>query len=330
MPKLDNNLQFKSPVAPLIIQFIQEKRACGYRYHSAPKILMRFDRFLCDASLSEKALPEHLVLKWLEKLPEEKPSTQKGRVCLIRQFAKMMVRLGYPAYIVPDQFIAPRLYTFSPYIFTRKQVTQLIHAADQIKPTAKSPLRHLIMPEIFRLYYTCGFRINEVLHLRMKDVDFKRGVLIIRDAKFGKDRLVPPALDIINRLQIYDEQMSKHIMGKRTEEDFFFPSAQRKSWHPSSIYMLFRELLYQCGIPHPGRGKGPRVHDLRHTFAVHRLIQWYEAGADLNTKLPLLVAYLGHQDFTGTQKYLHLTAELFPELTKRMNEQFGGVIPHGR
>jgi integrase/recombinase XerD len=69
---------------------------------------------------------------------------------------------------------------------------------------------------------------------------------------------------------------------------------------------------------------------LRHTFAVHRLIQWYEEGEDLNAKLPFLVAYLGHKDFTGTQKYLHLTAELFPNLTKRMNEQFGGVIPHGR
>ena len=69
-----------------------------------------------------------------------------------------------------------------------------------------------------------------------------------------------------------------------------------------------------------------RVHDLRHTFAVHRLIQWYEEGADLNAKLPLLVTYLGHQDFTGTQKYLHLTAELFPNLTERMNKQYGGVL----
>lgn len=93
--------------------------------------------------------------------------------------------------------------------------------------------------------------------------------------------------------------------------------------------MLFRKLLYQSGISHGGRGKGPRVHDL-HTFAVHRLIQWYEEGADLNAKLPFLVAYLGHKDFTGTQKYLHLTAELFPNLIKRTNEQFGGIIPRGR
>ena len=65
-------------------------------------------------------------------------------------------------------------------------------------------------------------------------------------------------------------------------------------------------------------------------FAVHRLLQWYEEGADLNAKLPFLVAYLGHKDFTGTQKYLHLTAELFPQLTTRMNQQFGGVIPQRR
>ncbi len=73
-----------------------------------------------------------------------------------------------------------------------------------------------------------------------------------------------------------------------------------------------------------------RARNKRHTFAVHRLLRWYEEGAVLNTKMPFLVAYLGHKDFTGTQKYLHLTAELFPNLTARMNEQFGGVIPAGR
>ena len=73
--------------------------------------------------------------------------------------------------------------------------------------------------------------------------------------------------------------------------------------------------------------KSKRLDFLRHTFAVHRLIQWYEEGANLNAKLPLLVAYLGHEDFSGTQKYLHLTAELFPNLIARMNKQFGSVIP---
>jgi len=135
---------------------------------------------------------------------------------------------------------------------------------------------------------------------------------------------------MIDRLRIYTEKIEKIALVKRTASAYFFLSPRQSAWHNSTIYHLYRKLLLQSEIPHGGRGKGPRVHDLRHTFAVHRLLKWYEEGADLNAKLPFLVAYLGHKDFTGTQKYLHLTAELFPNLTTRMNQQFGGVIPQGR
>ena len=186
------------------------------------------------------------------------------------------------------------------------------------------------MPEFFRLLYGCGFRLSEILNLQVGDVDLVQGVITVREAKFDKERLVPPSLDMIERLRIYEKQIGEASLEKRTDDAFFFPSSCKDSgWSPSGIYSIFRKLLYQCNIAHLGRGKGPRVHDLRHTFAVHRLIQWYKEGTDLNTKLPLLVAYLGHQDFTGTQKYLHLTAELFPDLIQRMNKKFGYVIPKG-
>jgi len=90
---------------------------------------------------------------------------------------------------------------------------------------------------------------------------------------------------------------------------------------------VFRQLLLQCGIPHAGRGKGPRIHDARHLFAVRVLRRWYQEGADLDAKLPLLATYLGHVNLSGTQRYLHLTAELFPEITARSEAAFGDVIP---
>jgi site-specific recombinase XerD len=147
-----------------------------------------------------------------------------------------------------------------------------------------------------------------VLNLRVKDVDLRQGVITVREAKFSKDRLVPPAQDIVERLRIYDKQLEKVSLKKRTDDSFFFPSEIQPAWSSSGVYSIFRKLLHRCGIPHAGRGKGPRIHDIRHTFAVHRIIQWHKEGADLNAKLPLLVAYLGHQDFTGTQKYLHLNS----------------------
>ena len=103
-------------------------------------------------------------------------------------------------------------------------------------------------------------------------------------------------------------------------------SSPRSTVGPSA-YGLFRKLLLQCGIPHAGRGKGPRIHDFRHGFAVRTLRRWYRNGEDLDAKLPLLATYLGHQHLSGTQRYLHLTVELFPEITARADAAFGEVIP---
>lgn len=331
MSNKQKDIHYESALAPFIEQLVKEKRATEHKYDTPARVLKDFDRFLCQTNIKPDELPKNLVLQWLEQRPKEKPSTYQRRVIEIRQLARLMIRLGYAAFIPPYGMGPKRLFVFSPRIFTRKEVDRLIHAADQLKSNVKAPWRHLVMPELFRLLYSCGFRLHEVLSLRVSDVDLKQGVITVRDAKFGKDRLVPPSSDMVERLQTYAERLNEAALEKCTDNTFFFPSKNRQTpWSPTGIYFIFRKLLYQCGIPHPGRGKGPRVHDLRHTFAVRRLVQWYEEGADLNAKLPFLVAYLGHQDFTGTQKYLRLTAELFPNLTERMNKQFGGVIPRGR
>jgi integrase len=107
----------------------------------------------------------------------------------------------------------------------------------------------------------------------------------------------------------------------------FFPAPDAGPYSLRTVYGLFRKLLLECGIAHAGRGKGPRIHDFRHTFAVHTLLRWYRDGEDLDAKLPLLATYLGHQNLLGTQRYLHLTAELFPEITARVEAAFGEVIP---
>ncbi len=96
-----------------------------------------------------------------------------------------------------------------------------------------------------------------------------------------------------------------------------------------SIYHQFRRLLREIGIPHGGKGQGPRLHDLRHTFAVHRLEQWYRQGENLGAKLPLLSTYMGHRSLVGTQRYLRLTPAIFPDIQRRLDKQFGQVVPQG-
>jgi integrase/recombinase XerD len=323
------NIQYESPLAPFMERLVHEKHASGYKYDTPAKVLKDLDGFLCGTDVTSNALPKSLIDQWLSLTPHERPSTVQRRIIMVRQLGGLMARLGYSAYVPPKGIGPRRSYAFAPRILTHLEVQQLILAVDGLPRSRKSPLRHIIMPEIFRLLYGCGFRLREVLSLQVRDVDLQQGVITVREGKFGKDRLVPPSIELVKRLRSYAEQLDKRTLPKRSADSYFFPSAGNSSWHNSSIYSLYRQALYQCDIPHRGRGKGPRVHDLRHTFAVHRLLQWYEEGADLNAKLPFLIAYLGHKDFTGTQKYLHLTSELFPHLTARMNDQFGGVIPKG-
>lgn len=316
------NVMFHSPLAPLLEQFIQEKRACGYRYDEPARLLALFDQHLCSEAPAPATLPRSLTSGWIDKRPHESAATHQHRVSIVRQFALFMGRLGHAADVPSGSLATKNAANFIPRILTRAEVQRVLCAVDGLTPTAHSPLRHLIMPEVFRLLYGCGFRLNEVLHLRVADVDFNRGVLTVREGKFGKDRLVPPTVALVQRLQNYDAGF-----GRRRADAFFFPSREDAAWPGGVVYRLFRHLLLQCGIPHGGRGQGPRLHDLRHTFAVHTLVRWYREGADLDAKLPVLATYLGHQSLLGTQRYLHLTAELFPEITARANVTFGDVIP---
>ena len=321
MPSDASNAEFQSVLAPLMDRFLQEKRACGYAYHEPFRILHRLDDFLVQQGLETLELPRGLARNWLAKKPHESASTQQQRITVFRQFSKFLLTAGCPAY-VPDATVAARKSIFVPRMLTEEELRKFFRAVDTLEPTARSPLRHLIMPEVFRLLYGCGFRVREVLNLRIRDVDLNQGIITVRQGKFRKDRLVPPALSLVNRLRKYASYFDS-----RPPDTVFFPGPNGRPFALRTVYTLFREMLLQCGIPHAGRGKGPRIHDYRHLFAVHTLRRWYRDGENLEAKLPLLATYLGHQHLSGTQHYLHLTAEIFPEITARVEAAFGEVIP---
>jgi len=322
MPSDQSSALFQSILAPFMDRFLQEKHACGYRYHEPTRILRHLDHFLVQEGLTTDELPRSIAQKWLAKRTHESPRTHQQRIMVVRQFSRFLCRLGYSAY-VPDSTLAPREQSsFAPRILTHEEIRKLIQAVDSLEPTARSPLRHLIMPEVFRLLYGCGFRLGEVLNLRVRDADLDQGIVTVRQGKFRKDRLVPLALSLVNRLRKYAASFDNRPLDR-----IFFPAPNGGPFCLRTVYGLFRKLLLQCGIPHAGRGTGPRIHDLRHTFAVHTLLRWYRNGEDLDAKLPLLATYLGHQHLSGTQRYLHLTAELFPEITARLDAVFGEVIP---
>lgn len=322
MPNNPSTTQFQSVLSALIGEFLQEKHACGYAYREQAGSLRRLDDFLVQEGLTTYELPASIAKKWLAKRAHESARTQKERIILVRQFSRFLMRLGYSAYLPDSTLVARNQSTFVPRMLTEAELRKFFQAVDALKPTARSPLRHLIMPEVFRLLYGCGFRVTEVLKLRVRDVDLNQGVIAVHQGKFRKDRLVPPVLSLVNRLRNYAAHFEN-----RPPDAIFFPAPSGGPFYLRTIYQLFRQLLMQCGIPHAGRGKGPRIHDFRHLFACHTLRRWYRCGEDLDAKLPLLASYLGHQHLSGTRRYLHLTAEIFPEITARVEAAFGDVIP---
>ncbi|MCF8011049.1 MAG: tyrosine-type recombinase/integrase [Clostridiales bacterium] len=312
---------FESILGELITGYIEEKRAVGYKYIKGFSLLKQFDTLAVKEHLMEKKLPKALVLLWTEKKPNQKDSTRNARISIVRGFAKYMVRLGYEAYVFPDAAVTIERYSYVPYIFSEEEMRRIFSICDNYPVSNVSPNRHLILPLIFRLLYGCGLRISEALNLTLNDVDLKRGTLFIRDTKFNKERIVPMAKSLTERCRLF----ASKIHSSASCQTFFFPSPYGGHYSETTIYKLFRRILWEAGISHSG--KGPRLHDLRHSFSVHCLKKWVLNGEDLTNLLPYLSAYLGHVDLRGTQHYLRLTADLYPEIIASVERNFSSLIP---
>ncbi len=184
---------------------------------------------------------------------------------------------------------------------------------------------HLVFPLVFRILVGCGTRITETLRIEKKDVDAQGGTILLVNTKNGKERLIPLAGSLAQRCRLYarDTQLVRGF----GSSPWFFPNAQGTPYDAGTLYGFFRTALRLAGISHGGRGRGPRLHDLRHTFAVRVLNGWVREGRDLTTALPHLAIYMGHEGLKASQHYLRLTATMFPHLVGTVEKQFGWVIP---
>jgi site-specific recombinase XerD len=167
------------------------------------------------------------------------------------------------------------------------------------------------------MLYAAGLRPGEGLRLRCCDVDLGEDLLTIWDTKFFKSRMVPIGADLHRALQSY--QTARRLLSMPSEDrSAFFASRTGHAISLQKLERVFARLRTHAGIERsPDARWQPRLHDLRHAFAVHRLVAWYREGADLKACLPLLATYLGHVNVSGTQTYLSMTPELLAEASKR-------------
>ena len=180
----------------------------------------------------------------------------------------------------------------------------------------------LVDPVLFRVLYGAGLRVSEALNLRLSDVDTSAKTLRIRDSKNGEGRMVPITGRLTATLDAYTT--AAHPAPEHND-NVFYSRAVGRPIDQSTIYTRFRGYLADAGIPH--FAGGPHPHSLRHGFAVANLRQWAADNADLTVMLPYLACYMGHADLRGTQYYLRLTADAYPEVMDKAQIRFGYVIP---
>jgi integrase/recombinase XerD len=311
-------------LAGAITALAAEKRAVGYKYDAEERILTRFEAFCREEFPGLGTVTKASAEAWISAARERgvRPATLQGLAAPVGELARWLGRRGTAAYVLPARTL-PRPARYVPHIYTDQELAALFAATDRCRYSAEVPFRHLVMPVLFRTVYACGLRVSEARLLRPADVDISTGVLQIRDAKGGKDRQVPVSGPLRDRLAGY----RAHMAGQ-PGWDWFFPGASAgQPLARLNIYHNFRRFLWQARISHGGRGYGPRVHDLRHTFAVNNLRSWFASGAEAAALLPVLQAYMGHSTIGDTAYYLRLTAESYPEIAARVQREYGGIVP---
>lgn len=317
---------YKSPYAEELQEYMEYRALTLAKstVQAETRFTENFDRYLSGRIESRIPLSRDLTEEWAARSPWEKAVTQKKRIDYTKRLFSFLSKKGICAEL-PPVTLRNAQSDYIPYIYTKEELRRIFSEADHYAPTWGSPYLHLTVPIAFRILYGCGLRSSELTGLRVKDVDFGIKSLCIWDSKFHKSRYVPFSSSLGTRMKDYialrypDSSGNEYLIARPTGERY----------HTSTVHHWHMTLLYKAGIPHGGKGYGPRVHDYRHTFAVHSLQKSIQEGHDMMAVLPALSSYLGHKDLRGTQYYLHLTAELYPHILEMLTRAYGKLLEGG-
>lgn len=303
-----------------IRDLIKLKRALGFSYEAEAGSLRRIDTFLCRNALFEKYITKELCDLWCKKRTYETVTNQASRISTMRVFCRYLNDIGIPAYI-PPKGITKKRTRYDAHIYTDEELQNFFDAVDKGRSVPDScPYRSDVMPVFFRILYTSGIRVSELRLARIRDVNLEEGYIHVLEAKNHKERLIP----IHPLLMLRCRELKEKIHATSPDDEYFFMILPGKPMTLGNVYKNFRRYLEQAGISHTG--KGPRIHDFRHTYCVNLLRKWVDEGKDLIAYLPYMRTMLGHESFEETAYYLKLTAERFPYIKERMKESFPDLI----
>lgn len=303
-----------------IQEYLNMRRDLGFKLQKAGTALLDFATFMEQHRASY--ITEVLALAWAQQPENTKPVYWASRLCIVRGFARYR-SASDPRTQIPSPGLLPfQPKRARPYLYSDEEINRLLCAALKMPHRyASGALLPWVYYCLFGLLSVTGLRLGEARNLKLQDVNLESAVLTIRNAKFGKTRLVPLHPSTCKVLADYIARRQRHWTG-RPASPFLLVSSWGNRLDSAQIHRAFYALSRQIGLRGVSDGHGPRLHDFRHRFATNTLLNWYRTGQDPERRLPLLSAYLGHVHVADTQWYLEGTPELMREAMRRLDQRW--------
>ena len=297
-------------------RYISLQRGLGYKLRTQKRLLTDFVAYMEQQGAT--IITNKLALDWATG--GAGPPSWPSRLGAVRRFARHLSSSEPRTEIPPTGLVrsAPRR---RPYIYTEQEIGSLLDALMALPPAQH--LRRWTYYCIFGLITVTGLRVGEALRLKRHDADLDAGILTIRESKFGKSRLVPIHPTTIAVLADYARR--RDAERSRSASAYFFTGEHGGHLHYQNIHLVFCRLSRQIGLRHPDADRGPRIHDLRHRFAVFTLLRWYRSGEEIERLLPLLSTWLGHTHTRDTYWYLSACPELMVHAVQRLEARWEAV-----
>jgi len=315
---------FASEISQIIARFVALKEALGRKYAVEGAILRHLDAFL---AATRSDLDAENFAAWCLTYEHLTSGVRRNWMRVVRNLC-LYRRRTEPSCFVPDPSQFPPLHQpVRPHIFTEVEISRLLVAADRLQPGNRSPLHRENFRLALVLLYTTGMRRGELLRLTIGDYDPSEQTLLIRESKFHKSRILPLSYEGASELKRYLEVRRTRRLPLHADAPLLWNHYVNggKAYTGVGFGHTVSSLLQDVGI-HTAAGRLPRVHDFRHTFAVHALLRWYREGKDVQAKLPLLSTYMGHVSIVSTAYYLPFVEQLATPASDLFAQRCGAIV----
>jgi integrase len=306
-----------TPLAKALADYLSIRRAMGFKLEHAGRLLAQFVTYLEKAGA--ETVTTDRAMSWAMLPQGADPSWWGQRLSMVRGFAAHLRTIDPATEVPPADLLPIRWRRANPYLYSDGDIAALVAAT----ATLRFPLRAATYQTLIGLLAVTGLRIGEALRLDRGDIDWDHGLLLVRDTKFGKSRMIPLHETTVQALHDYLHLRDRLHPAPRGRPAVFISTTGSRLLY-DSVHRTFRRLVRNAGLTARSASCRPRLHDLRHTFAVRTLLDAYRSGDDVHVRLTLLSTYLGHVDPGATYWYLSSSPELLALAAQRLESSIGG------